>query len=138
MLEKLRTFLLGFPGWEEEPTIDFAEDGLGYAGLFFKDLEETDRQVDLIGNVQVEYACRFTLYRRMLPGQDSAQWLLDLESWVQQQNAAGLLPPLGDVPERERIRIQKGSLQEASRLGTGLCTVIVVAEFVKKFEVREV
>lgn len=135
--DQLRQWLLTFPGWEGEPSLDFVEDGPGNTGLFPAGLEETGRRVDLLGNVQVEYRYRFALYRRMLPGQDSAQWLLDFQSWVQQQNAAGLTPCFGDVPERERILVQKGSLQEVSRLGNGLCTVTIVADFVKEYEVRE-
>ena len=135
--EKLRKWLLGFPGWGEEPSLDFVEDGPGNTGLFPTGLEETGRRTDLIGNLQVDYRFRFALYRRMLPGQDSARWLLDFQDWVQQQNAAGLTPHFGDVLDWERIQVQKGSLQEASRLKEGLCTVTLLADFVKEYEVRE-
>ena len=135
--EKLQKWLLGFSGWEGEPSPDFVEDGPGNTGLFLNALEETGRRTDLLGNLQVNYRFRFTLYRRMLPGQDNGRWLLDFQDWVQQQNADGLTPYFGDVPGLERIQLQKGSLQEESRLKEGLCTVTLIGDFVKEYEVRE-
>lgn len=136
--DKLLQWLLKFPGWEEVPSLDFVEDGPGKTGLFPAGLEETGRRTDLLGNVQVDMRYRFALYCRMLPGQDGAQWLLDFENWVQQQNAASLIPRFGDIPGREQILVQKGSLQEVSRLETGLCTVTIAVDFVKEYEVREI
>ena len=132
MLEKLRQFLLGFSGWDEEPSGDFGEDGPGQTGLFPLSQEEIARRKDLVGNVRAEYLARFTLRRRLRPGLDGAQWLLDFERWLQEQEAAGLTPRFGDVPVAEKLRLAKGEFQQIPRLGTGLCTVTLAVEFIKE------
>ena len=81
ILEKLRQFLLGFPGLEDL-SADFTQDGPGNSGLFPGGVTEVDRRKDLLGNTYVTYECLFTLYKRLEPGQDSAQWLLDFQSWL--------------------------------------------------------
>lgn len=120
ILEKLRQFLLGFPGWDTELSIDFAQDGPGCAGLFPAGVEETARRRDLLGNMQVDYLCRFILRKRMQPGQDSARWLLDFQNWVTAQNTA--------------VQVEKAKAQEVSKLGTGLCTVNLAVCFTKEYE----
>ena len=132
MLEKLRQFLLGFSGWDEEPSADYGEDGPGQTGLFPASQEVVARRKDLVGNVQAEYLARFTLHRRLRPGQDGAQWLLDFGNWLQEQEAAGLTPRFGDIPAAEKLRVLKGECKQIPRLGAGLCTVTLAAEFVKE------
>ena len=61
ILEKLRQFLLGFPGFDGELSVDFTQDGPGNSGLFPAGLTEVDRYVDLLGNMQVRYQSLFTL-----------------------------------------------------------------------------
>ena len=134
MLEKLQQFLLGFSGWEEAPSADYGEDGPGQTGLFPLSQEVVARRKDLAGNAQVTVLARFTLRRRLRPGQDGGQWLLDFGHWLQQQKIAGLTPRFGDVPAEERLRMQKGSFEQIPRLGAGLCSVILAAEFVKVYQ----
>lgn len=134
MLEKLRQFLLGFSGWDEAPSADYGEDGPGQTGLFPGSWEAVTRRKDLAGNTQTEYLARFTLRRRLQPGQDGAQWLLDFEKWLQARETAGAIPQFGDVPAAEKLRIHKGEFKQIPRLGAGLCTVTLIAEFVKNFK----
>ena len=138
LMEKLRQFLLGFSGWEELPSADFTEDGPGCTGLFPAEQEAVGQRKDLQGNVQVDLRCRVTLYCRLLPGQDGAAWLLDFENWLRKENAAGRAPRFGDVPTQEKLYVKKGSFQDVSRLGAGLCTVNLVAEFTKEYMAKEV
>jgi hypothetical protein len=123
ILEKLRQFLLGFPGFEGELSVDFTQDGPGNSGLFPAGLTEVDRHMDLLGNIQVRYQCLFTLYHRMRPGQDSAQWLLDFEDWLTENTSA--------------VQIQKAKAQEVSRLNSGLCTVSLAVSFCKDIDAKE-
>ena len=123
ILEKLRQFLLGFPGFDGELPVDFAQDGPGNSGLFPVGLTELDRQIDLLGNMQVRYQCLFNLYHRMQPGQDSAQWLLDFENWLTEQTKA--------------VHIKKAKAQETSRLDSGLCTVTLALCFRKDVDAKE-
>jgi hypothetical protein len=90
---------------------------------------------DLAGNVRAEYLARFTLLRRLQPGQDGAQWLLEFENWLQERQLADRTPQFGDVPSGEKLRLQKGECKRIPRLGAGLCTVILAAEFEKTYKV---
>lgn len=123
ILEKLRQFLLGFPGFDGELSADFTQDGPGNSGLFPAEFTEEDRYVDLLGNVQVTYRCLFTLYKRMQPGQDSAQWLLNFQDWLTENSRA--------------VRIHKAKMQEISRLNCGLCTVTLAVYIQKDIDAKE-
>ena len=138
-LERLRQWLQGYPNWEESLQVDFAEVRPGNAGLFPNGLEETGRREDVLGNVQIDCRYRFVLYRHtagQADGTANAQWLLDFQNWVQQQSAVGLAPHFGDVPSRERMQAQKGTLKEVSQAGTGTYMVTLIADFRKVYEVN--
>ncbi|MBQ8881156.1 MAG: hypothetical protein IJ030_03150 [Oscillospiraceae bacterium] len=130
ILEKLRQFLLGFPGWDEALSADFTQDGPGCSGLYPAGVEEIARRTDLLGNTQVDYKCQFTLYKRMRPGQDSARWLLDFQNWLMENKKR--IPQFGDGSAT--VQVGKAKAQEASRLGTGLCTVSLAVCFTKEYE----
>ena len=138
-LERLRQWLLTYPNWEDSLQVDFTEAQPGNAGLFPAGMEETGRREDVLGNLQIDCRYRFHLYRHAA-GQDdgtaNAQWLLEFQNWVQQQSAAGLAPHFGDIPARERLQAQKGSLKETSQVGTGTYTVTLIADFMKVYEVN--
>lgn len=123
ILEKLRQFLLGFPGFDGELPVDFPQDGPDTSGLFPGGLAEVERHMDLLGNMRVRYQCLFTLYHRMQPGQDSAQWLLEFENWLTENTGA--------------VRVQKAKAQEVSRLNCGLCTVSLAVDFCKEIDAKE-
>ena len=123
ILEKLRQFLLGFPGLEDL-SADFTQDGPGNSGLFPGGLTEVERRKDLLGNTYVTYECLFTLYKRLEPGQDSAQWLLDFQSWLAERTDA--------------VLVRKAKTQEASRLQCNLCTVTLAVRLQKTFDAKEV
>ena len=122
ILEKLRQFLLGGPGLQEL-SADFPQDGPGNAGLFPGEVTEVERSTDLLGNARVRYACLFTLYKRLEPGQDSAQWLLELQSWLAERTDA--------------VQVRKAKAQEVSRLQCALCTVTLAVRFWKHYDAKE-
>lgn len=137
-LQKLRQWLKTFPQWEDTLLVENLEPEPGNAGVFPGGLEEVGRRMDVLGNLQVECRLLFSLYRRTpRPREDekSAQWLLDFQNWVQQQSTAGLAPHFGDVPSRERMQAQKGTLKERAQTGTYVVTLI--ADFMKVYEVKE-
>lgn len=137
-LEKMTTWLQTFPLWQEESlSVDYVDALPGNAGLYPEGLEQVSRREDVLGNVTVENRLHFVLYRVTAGQQDNREnslWLLELQSWVQQQSAAGLVPSFGDVPHRERISAQKGKLKSASQTGTGKYTVNLTVEFTKQYE----
>lgn len=137
-LEKMTAWLQTFPLWQEESlSVDYVDALPGNAGLYPEGLEQVSRREDVLGNVTVENRLHFVLYRVTAGQQDNrenSQWLLELQSWVQQQSAAGLAPSFGDVPHRERISAQKGKLKAASQTGTGKYAVNLTVEFTKQYE----
>jgi len=138
-LEKLRQWLMTYPGWDGTLQVDFMDPEPDNAGLFPEGLEETERREDILGNLQILCRYRFVLYRQMEGQQDgtrNAQWLLAFQNWVQQQSAAGLAPRFGDVPDQERIQARNGTLKKTDQVGTGTYTVTLIADFKKVHEVK--
>ncbi len=135
-LEKVRQWLQTFPLWEDDLFIDYTGAVPGNTGVYPVGLEELSRQGDILGNVTARCRYRFSLYRvahRQQDGTDNAGWLMTFQSWVQEQSALGLAPAFGDVPAGERLRAEKGRLQQAEQTGTGVYRVDLIADFVKKF-----
>lgn len=138
ILEKLKVWLSTYPNWEDALQVDFAEGRPAFAGLLPKSLEQTSRQVDVLGNSLVEYRYYVTLYWQMT-GQkndgESACRLLDFQNWVQEQSIQGLAPHFGDVPAMERIRTEKGGFTLGAQIAT--YTVTLMVDFAKVYEVSE-
>lgn len=135
-LEKLRQWLLTYPGGSGLVHIDHTDGVPGNSGLFPAGVEEVRRREDVLGNVTVDCRCRFTLHRVTALGQDNeeaARWLLAFQEWVRAQSLAGLAPTFGDDPARERIRAEKGRLYKASQSGTGTYSVTLTVDFVKYY-----
>jgi len=136
-LEKLRQWLLTYPGWNSLLQVDYMDPGPGNAGLFPGGLEELHRKEDVLGNLQISCRYQFALHCQMAGQQDGASnagWLLDFQNWVQAQSAAGLAPRFGDVPEQERLQARKGALKKADQVGTGTYMLTLMADFVKVYE----
>ena len=141
VLQKVKQWLLTYPGWgDTQLYVDYLEAAPCNGGLYPQGLEERSRRVDMLGNVKISCRYRFALYRMtagQLNGEENARWLLDFQQWVQQQSVAGLAPKFGDVAADEQIRAEKGQLREASQAGTGTYQVILIADFIKLYEVNE-
>lgn len=136
MLEKMQQWLQTFPKWEGSLTFDYAQDVPGSTGLYPQGITELSRREDVLGNCATRYSCTFELRRAALPGRENAQWLLELQSWVADQDRKGLAPKFGDTPQSERIRAYEGRLQTHKQLGSALYTVYLSAEFTKIYEVN--
>lgn len=133
-LEKLRQWLQTFPKWEGDIFVDFSMDSPGNAGVFPAGLEEIDRRVDLLGNLQIDCRYRFEILHQTAgrkDGAENAQWVMDFQNWVLAQNAAGLGPQFGDVPGNAQIQAQKGGLKSVSPAGIATYAVTLIADFVK-------
>ncbi len=137
-LERLKAWLRSYPHWgEAQLYVDYLDAVPENAGLYPRGLQEVKRTEDVLGNVTVACRYQFRLYRMTGEGQDNAQWLLSFQQWVQQQSAMGLAPRFGDVPAKEQMRAEQGALQEVSQAGTGVYSVILIADFMKVYEVNE-
>lgn len=139
MIEKIRTFLLSYPGWEAGKLlfIDDTDGVPGNGGLFPQGLQVLSSRQDILGNKEVDCRLIFTLYRASAETEADAPWLLAFQSWVESQSALGLTPQFGDVPQKERLRAEKGKLQDRHSTG-GLYAVTLTAEFTKIYEVNKI
>ena len=126
-LEKMRAFLLGFPLWQGPLETDCAGPKLGSSGLFPLGITQLNRREDLTGRVTARYQAEFALRRWDARQASSAGWLLELQSWVMGQKSPGL----GDAPETETIRAEKGKLVSASQSGMATYEVKLTMEFTK-------
>ncbi len=139
MIDKMRAFLLSYPGWEAGKLlyIDDTDNVPGNGGLFPQGVQTLAVRQDILGNCETDYRATFTLYRASAETEADAPWLLHFQSWIDAQSARGLTPKFGDVPQKERLRAEKGKL--CDRRGTGgLYSVMLTAEFTKLQEVNEI
>ena len=135
-LEKLKTWLAAYPGWEEDKPffVDDAAPKPGCVGLFPQGLEQVSLRRDITGGQKAACRYRFYLYRASAleeNQEENARWLLDFQNWVEAQSAGGLAPRFGDVPQEERLRAEGGSLQKTGKLGSGLYALTLTAEFTR-------
>jgi len=138
MIEKMRTFLLAYPQWEEGNLlfIDDTDGVPGNGGLFPQGLQVLSVRQDILGNKETDCRLTFALYRPSAETEKDAPWLLQFQGWVAEQSALGLTPRFGDVPNKERLRAEKGKLERRQSTG-GLYCVTLTADFTKLYEVNE-
>lgn len=136
MLEMMKAWLETFPQWEGTLQFDYADAVPGNSGLYPKGITELSRREDVLGNVRTRYSCAFTLRRAAGQGPENAQWLLDFQNWVMEQDRLGLAPKFGDEPRSERLRAFEGRLDSRHQAGSNMYTVQLTAEFTKLYEVK--
>ena len=141
VLEKLKSWLMTFPKWEAGKLtyLDFTDGVPGNRGIFPQGQEVLRRKEDVLGNVTLSCRYHFALYRVTAGQEDqqeNARWLMEFQDWVQQQDALGLAPKFGDVPELSHIRAEKGRLSHRKQVGSALYTVMLTADFTKHYEVN--
>lgn len=139
-LEKLRNWLETFPGFAELQSVqvDLADRTEDSAGVFPGGLSELRRRTDIFGRVTVENRYSFGIWLSLKKAAEdpdisrrNAEWLLELQSFVQEQSARGLVPVFGD--RTLRIQARKGALRETDLGGRGLYKVDLTVDFVKEF-----
>lgn len=136
MLDVMKVWLETFPRWEGTLQFDYADSVPGNTGLYPKGMTELSTREDVLGNRKCRFSCAFTLRRAAVGGQENAQWLLDFQNWVMEQDRLGLAPKFGDEPATERIRAFEGRLDTHKQVGSAFYTVQLTAEFTKLFEVK--
>ena len=67
---------------------------------------------------------------------ENAEWLLDLQDWIQEQSLRRLAPTFGDMPDTETIVAQNGKVDAADEEGTGVYAVQLSINFTKIYEVN--
>ena len=130
-LEKLKTWLATYPGWEDDKPffVDDAAPKPGCVGLFPQGLEQVSLRRDITGGQKAACRYRFYLYRASAleeNQEENARWLLDFQNWVEAQSAGGLAPRFGDVPQEERLR-EVCAYEIQSRDERGVCVRFVTS-----------
>ena len=142
-LEKIRQWLKAFPGYDQLKSleVDYTPPSPGNGSVMPGGLLEVSRTQDILGNTTVVNQYNFTLFFTFLksPGDDTgstenAQWLLDLQDWVQAQSITGKAPTFGDEAKKETINAQNGTLYGTDSEGTALYTVQLSVQFIRKYE----
>ena len=136
MLDVMKTWLETFPLWKDVLHFDYADSVPGNTGLYPRGITELSSREDVLGNRKSRISCTFTLRRAASGGQENAQWLLDFQNWVMEQDRLGLAPKFGDEPQNERIRAFEGRLDSHKQVGSAFYTVQLTVEFTKLFEVK--
>lgn len=141
VLKRLQAWLTTFPKWEEGKLmyLDFTDGVPGNQGLFPQGQEVLQRKEDVLGNISLSCRYHFALYRVAAGQEDqqeNARWLMEFQDWVQQQDAMGLAPKFGDVPEKSHIRAEKGRLSGRKQAGSAMYVVMLTADFTKLYEVN--
>lgn len=141
-LETVRDWLTTFPQFNVLTgfQVDYTDKIPSTGGILPDGLVELSRRQDIVGNVTVTNQYNFGLYYvfEKAPNDDvgaaeNADWIVDLQEWVQEQSATGAAPVFGDDPREERITAQNGTLMEANEEGTGVYVVQMSVRFIKKF-----
>ena len=65
---------------------------------------------------------------------ENADWLLDLQKWIQEQSIRKQAPIFGDEPKTETISAQNGKVDAADEEGTGVYSVQLSIEFTKIYK----
>lgn len=139
-LEKLREWLMTYPGATSFSgyKIDYTDQIPANAGVFPSGLVEVNRAHDILGGCEVTNQYNFGLYYvfEKSPGDDdgatvNADWVMDFQSWVQEQSIRKLAPTFGDVPNRERITAENGVMYDATDQGYATYMVQLSVQFTK-------
>ena len=136
MLEELTQWLQTFPKWEGVVQIDYADNVPGNIGLFPRGITELSSREDVLGNRKSRFSCAFVLRRAAGGRGENAQWLLDFQNWIMEQDRLGLAPKFGDEPQTQRIRAFEGRLDAHKQVSCAFYTVQLTVEFTKFFEVK--
>ena len=141
-LKKIREWLQTFPGNDrlKSVQVDYVPAEPGSGSIAPSGLVEISRNEDILGNITVENQYNFGLYYVFAKSTDddegstqNADWLMDLQEWVQEQSILGKAPKFGDEPAAERIQAQNGSIYGADEEGTAIYMVQLSVNFIKNY-----
>lgn len=144
-LEKIKNWLLTYPEIErlQGLGVDYYSQQPDNGSIDPSGLVEISRKTDIIGNVTVENQYNFALYFVLAKAPEdnegatqNANWLLDLQNWIQEQSVGRRIPSFGDVPEDETVSAQNGKVDSADEEGTAIYSVQLSINFIKIYEVN--
>ena len=135
-LSKLREWLTSFPGNNKLQSfeVDYYSEEPGAASLAPTGLVEISRKQDILGKITIENQYNFALYYAFAKDGGSAEnadWLINLQEWIQEQSVLGKVPAFGDEPDIEEIKAQNGSIFGATEEGVAVYMVQLSVNFIK-------
>ena len=142
-LEKVRNWLLTYPKINriQGLGVDYYSAQPNNGSIDPSGLVEISRTTDIIGNTTVRNQYNFALYFVLAKAPednegatDNADWLLDLQTWMQEQSIRKKTPTFGDEPETETISAQNGKVDAADEEGTGVYSVQLSINFTKIYK----
>lgn len=145
-LEKIRTWLATFPGNDclHSLQVDYFSAEPDNGSIAPSGVTEISRKEDIIGNITVENQYNFGLYFVFAKASEddegateNADWIMELQEWVQEQSIMGKAPVFGDEPSEEQIQAQNGSIFGVTEEGTAEYMVQLSVTFIKKYEVNK-
>ena len=142
-LEKVRKWLQSYPKIDrlQGLGVDYYSAQPNNGSIDPSGLVEISRTTDIIGNTTVKNQYNFALYFVLakspeddVGATENADWLLDLQKWIQEQSIRKQAPIFGDEPETETISAQNGKVDAADEEGTGVYSVQLSIEFTKIYK----
>lgn len=143
-LDKMRAWIATYPEFDILANgfhVDYTDQVPANGGIFPSGLVEIERRRDITGNAVVTNQYNFGLYYvfEKAPGDDigaavNADWVIDFQTWVQEQSVLGLAPTFGDEPHSEKIMAQNGVMYAADEEGTATYMVQLSATYNKKYK----
>lgn len=142
-IERVRNWLLTYPqiGRIKGLGVDYYSAQPNNGSIDPSGLVEISRKEDILGNVTVGNQYNFVLYFVLAKSPeddkgatDNADWLLDLQKWIQEQSIRKQAPIFGDDPETETISAQNGKVDAADEEGTGVYSVQLSINFTKIYK----
>jgi len=139
-LEKFKDWICTFDGFPDNVQVDFTDKVPSSSGVFPAGISELGRKKDILGGVILYDQYNFGIYWVFCksPGDDeeaefNAGWVMDFQSWVQEQSALGLAPKFDNtMTYKEVIVASDGQLYDADEEGTAMYMVQVVVRFYKE------
>lgn len=144
-LEKIRKWLATFPGNNclQSLQVDYFSAEPDNGSIAPSGLTEISRKEDILGNITVENQYNFGLYFVFAKAVEddegatkNADWIMELQEWIQEQSVLGKTPVFGEEPKTEQIRAQNGSIFGVTEEGTAEYMVQLSVNFIKKYEVN--
>ena len=144
-LAKVRNWLKTYPQIDrlQQLNVDYYSTQPDNGSIDPSGLVEISRVTDIIGNTTVKNQYNFALYFVLakspeddVGATENAEWLLDLQEWIQEQSLRRLAPTFGDMPDTETIVAQNGKVDAADEEGTGVYAVQLSINFTKIYEVN--
>ncbi len=142
-LEKVRNWLLSYPKIDriQGLCVDYYSEQPNNGSIDPSGLIELSRVTDIIGNTTVKNQYNFVLYFVLakspeddVGATENADWLLNLQKWIQEQSIRKQAPIFGDDPETETISAQNGKVDAADEEGTGVYSVQLSINFTKIYK----